>query len=56
MPMYGLFQFALVSRVFAAAILEMAGAAHAPVWKRDPIQVRLGVGFESGGVLDVHPE
>lgn len=52
MPMYGWFQVTLVSLVFAAAILQMAGVEHAPAWKRDLVQVGLGLTwFCVGGLL-----
>lgn len=52
MPIYGWFQITLVSLVFAAAILQMAGAEHAPAWKRDIIQMCLGLTwFCVGGLL-----
>ena len=52
MPMYGWFQITLISLVFAAAILQMAGAEHAPAWKRDLIQICLGLTwFCVGGLL-----
>ncbi len=42
MPMYGWFQVTLVSLVFAAAILQLAGLETAIPWKRDLTQIGLG--------------
>lgn len=52
MPIYGWFQITLISLVFAAAILQIAGVEHAPAWKRDLVQVCLGLTwFCIGGLL-----
>jgi len=42
MPMYGWFQVALISVIFATAILQLAVADSAVPWKRDLTQIGLG--------------
>lgn len=42
MPMYGWFQITLVSVVFAAAILHLAGVDNTVPWKRELTQITLG--------------
>lgn len=52
MPMYGWFQVTLVSLVFAAAILQLAGVETAIPWKRDLTQIGLGaIWFCIAGIL-----
>lgn len=52
MPMYGWFQVTLVSLVFAAAILQLAGLETAIPWKRDLTQIGLGaIWFCIAGIL-----
>ncbi len=41
MPLYGWFQIALVSLVFASAILQLAGADNAVPWQRELTQIAL---------------
>lgn len=52
MPMYGWFQVTLISLVFAAAILQLAGLETAIPWKRDLTQIGLGaIWFCIAGIL-----
>lgn len=52
MPMYGWFQVALISLIFATAILQLAGVDSAVPWKRDLTQIGLGaLWFGIAGVL-----
>lgn len=52
MPMYGWLQITVVSLIFAAAILHMAGVEPAVEWKRELTQISLGIAwFGIAGLL-----